>query len=57
MGEGWLVKLEVDGKPIPLSPFVQKFLGSTIAGMVSALKGVPAGFKKASIMVEKPSEE
>jgi len=38
------VSLEVGGKPIPLSPFVKDFLGKTIKGMLSALKGCdPAG--------------
>ncbi len=38
-GEGKAVSLRVDGKPIPLSPFVTDFLTRAIRGMVSALKG------------------
>jgi len=37
--EGKEVSLKVNGKPIPLSPFVKDFLTKTIRGMVSALKG------------------
>ncbi|MBI5967236.1 MAG: molybdopterin-guanine dinucleotide biosynthesis protein B [Deltaproteobacteria bacterium] len=33
------VRLWVNGKEIPLSPFVQKSIGSTVRGMVSTLKG------------------
>jgi len=36
-GEG--VSLKVDGKKIPLSPFVESFLDKTIKGMLSSLKG------------------
>jgi hypothetical protein len=33
------VSLNVDGRPIPLSPFVGDFLTKTIKGMLSSLKG------------------
>jgi len=33
------VSLNVDGRPIPLTPFVGDFLTKTIKGMVSSLKG------------------
>ncbi len=33
------VSLTVDGRPIPLSPFVRDFLTKTIKGMLSSLKG------------------
>jgi molybdopterin-guanine dinucleotide biosynthesis protein B len=33
------VFLKVDGKGIPLSPFVKNFLAKTVKGMVSSLKG------------------
>lgn len=32
------LRLEVNGKPVPLNPFVTGMLGSTIKGMVEALK-------------------
>jgi molybdopterin-guanine dinucleotide biosynthesis protein B len=37
--EGREISLKVDGKSIPVSPFVRDFLTKTIRGMVSALKG------------------
>ena len=33
------VTLRVDGKPIPMTPFVREFLTQTIKGMLSALRG------------------
>jgi len=44
VGKGKEVSLEVDGNPIPLSPFVKDFMTKTIKGMLSALKDCdPAG--------------
>ncbi len=34
------VRLKVDGKPIPLNPFVRSFIGNVVMGMVRTLKGV-----------------
>ena len=34
------VRLKLDGKPIPMKGFVQDFVGLTIVGMLSSLKGV-----------------
>jgi molybdopterin-guanine dinucleotide biosynthesis protein B len=36
------VSLKVDGKRIPMTPFVKSFLTSTIKGMLSSLKGCSA---------------
>ncbi len=36
--EGW-VKLRVNGRELPLNPFVQRFISGTIAGMLTALRG------------------
>jgi hypothetical protein len=33
------VTLRVNGKPIPMTPFVREFLTKTIKGMLSALRG------------------
>jgi molybdopterin-guanine dinucleotide biosynthesis protein B len=33
------ISLRINGRPIPLSPFVKKFLIGTIKGMISSLKG------------------
>jgi molybdopterin-guanine dinucleotide biosynthesis adapter protein len=38
-GEGKEISLKVNGRPIPLSPFVRDFLTKTIKGMLSSLKG------------------
>jgi len=33
------VRLLVDGRPVPLSPFVDNFIRRTVCGMISSLKG------------------
>lgn len=35
-----LVQVKVDGKLIPLKGFVQNFVGYTILGMLSSLRGI-----------------
>ena len=45
------VSLNVNGKPIPLSPFVRDFLTKTIKGMLSALKGCETS-KRIEIHIE-----
>jgi molybdopterin-guanine dinucleotide biosynthesis adapter protein len=45
------VILRVDGKPIPMTPFVREFLTKTIGGMVSALKGCEKS-KRIEIYIE-----
>jgi len=41
-GEGIMpeIKLEIDGKDIPLNPFVRTFIENTVLGMVTSLTGV-----------------
>lgn len=34
------IKLEIDGRDIPLNPFVQTFIENTVLGMVTSLTGV-----------------
>jgi len=46
------VKLSVDGKPIPLNPFVKNALRSTIDGFLDSLKGVPQQRKRVIIEFE-----
>jgi len=46
------VKLSVDGKPIPLNPFVKNALRSTINGFLDSLKGVPQHRKRVVIEFE-----
>lgn len=51
------VKAKVDGKVIPLNPFVQGMFGETIRGMVRALKGVPANPEEIIIQVRKGKKD
>jgi len=48
------VTLRVDGKPIPMTPFVREFLTKTVKGMLSALRGCEKS-KRIEIYIE--SEE
>jgi molybdopterin-guanine dinucleotide biosynthesis protein B len=45
------VALRVDGKPIPMTPFVREFLTKTIKGMLSALRGCEKS-KRIEIYIE-----
>jgi molybdopterin-guanine dinucleotide biosynthesis protein B len=45
------VTLRVDGKPIPMTPFVREFLTKTIKGMLSALRGCEKS-KRIEIYIE-----
>ena len=45
------VSLRVDGKPIPMTPFVREFLTKTIKGMLSALRGCEKS-KRIEIYIE-----
>ena len=39
------VRLWIDGKFVPLNPFVKAFVGQTVKGMVSSLKGAKGAEK------------
>jgi hypothetical protein len=41
----------VDGKPIPMTPFVKGFIRKTVKGMLSALKGCEKS-KRIEIYIE-----
>jgi len=47
------VKLLVDGEEISLNKFVVKFLGNTVAGAVSALRGVKENWKEIRIEIRR----
>lgn len=47
------VKLQVDGKEIPLNEFVESILAGTIAGAVTTLNGVGEEWKKIEIPIER----
>lgn len=46
------IKLTVNGRPVPLNPFVQKFITRAVLGMVGSLDGVPARPKSVSLTVK-----
>ncbi len=47
------VGLVCDGREVPLNPFVQRFIGKTIRGMVRSLDGVPEDPGTIEIRIEK----
>jgi molybdopterin-guanine dinucleotide biosynthesis protein B len=47
------IKLEVDGREIPLNPFVRTFIENTVLGMVMSLNGVNLEPKKISLTIER----
>ncbi|MEM1722741.1 MAG: molybdopterin-guanine dinucleotide biosynthesis protein B [Candidatus Jordarchaeales archaeon] len=49
------VSVHLDGKPLPLNPFVQSIIEKTVRGMLSALKGVGKP-SKIEIFISSPPE-
>jgi molybdopterin-guanine dinucleotide biosynthesis protein B len=47
------VRLEVDGKKVPLNPFVRSFIENTVRGMVAALSGVDAAPAKIVLAIDR----
>ncbi|MEN6309975.1 MAG: molybdopterin-guanine dinucleotide biosynthesis protein B [Acidobacteriota bacterium] len=47
------IKLEVDGREVPLNPFVRTFIENTVLGMVTSLNGVALEPKKISLTIER----
>jgi hypothetical protein len=45
------MKLQVDGKEIPLNEFVEKILGGTVVGAVTSLRGIKEDWKKIEIEI------
>jgi hypothetical protein len=45
--------LECDGKAIPLNPFVQKFMGNAILGMIESLDKVKKNPRQVYIAIRK----
>jgi hypothetical protein len=56
MGETMKVELVVDGKKIPLNKFVQKIIGSGVAGMVETLDSVEAPCRTIELKIEQDKE-
>ncbi|MEW6143264.1 MAG: molybdopterin-guanine dinucleotide biosynthesis protein B [Chloroflexota bacterium] len=51
-GKSRAVSLYVNNKSVPLNPFVQNFIAQTVAGMVSAIKGVRGKTKNVTIWLK-----
>ena len=47
------IKLEIDGRSIPLNPFVRSFIEKTVHGMVSSLSGVDQDPKKIVLVIDR----
>lgn len=47
------VSLTVDGKPVPLSEFVRRFLSGALGGMVGELKGIPDAPREIEIVIRR----
>jgi hypothetical protein len=47
------VELLCDGQAVPLNPFVQRFIGETIRGMVRSLEGISEDPGTIEIMIRK----
>ena len=47
------IRLEVDGRTIPLNPFVRTFLENTVLGMVTSLTGIDPDPKKISLSIDR----
>lgn len=46
------LKLQVDGKEIPLNEFVEKILSGSIVGAVTSLRGIREDWKKIEIDIQ-----
>jgi molybdopterin-guanine dinucleotide biosynthesis protein B len=47
------VKLEVDGRDVPLNPFVRTFMENTVVGMVNSLSGVGPEPRKIIVTIDR----
>jgi len=47
------VKLSVDGREVPLNPFVTKLVGNLLQALLSSLHGVEEGWRVAELRVER----
>jgi hypothetical protein len=45
------LKLQVDGRKIPLNEFVEKILGGSIVGAVTSLRGIRENWEKIEIEI------
>jgi len=56
IGEIMKVELVVDGTKIPLNKFVQKILGSGVAGMVETLDSMDTPWRIIELKIEQDKE-
>jgi hypothetical protein len=47
------ITLEVDGREVPMNPFVRTFIKSTVLGMVTSLSGIDPEPKKISLVIDR----
>ena len=47
------VKLMIDGKEVPMNPYVQKVFGAVIKAMISTLKGIDEDWNHAEIILDR----
>ncbi len=47
------VRLVIDGKEIPMNPYVQKVFGAVIVGLISTLKGVDGNWNHAELILDR----
>jgi hypothetical protein len=47
------VKLMVDGKEIPMNPYVQKVFGAVIRSLISTLKGVDENWNHVEVQLDR----
>ena len=48
-----VMKLQVDGKEIPLNEFVDKIISGSVVGAVTSLKGIKKDWQKIEIEISK----
>ncbi len=47
------VKLVIDGKEVPMNPYVQKVFGAVVKGLISTLKGVDENWSHAELILDR----
>jgi hypothetical protein len=47
------VQLKIDGKEVPLNPYVQRVFGEVIRGLISTLKGVDENWNHAEVLLDR----
>ena len=47
------VRLLIDGKEVPMNPYVQKVFGEVVRAMISTLKGVDENWSHAELILDR----